>query len=152
MVRATDSRGVTQVALPDPSAASPGSVERPRVLVVGADDWAVAQAIRVLELGGIETLTCHDLGAPALPCNALVKGRTCPLDVGFDAVVCVRSWVGSQTSPGDTGVICSLRTGRPLILAGVGSEHPLAPWADCIVAPDGDLVSACMAYAHGSTR
>jgi hypothetical protein len=118
--------------------------------VVGADDWAVGQTMRALQSAGIEALSCHDLGEAVLPCNALIKGRQCPVDAGIDAVVCVRSGTAPATSVGEFGTVCALHAGHPLILAGVATDHPLEPWAANVVATDGDLVSACLAVVRRS--
>ena len=61
------------------------------MLVVGTDDWAIEQSAAALEEAGFGVLRCHEPGAPAFPCNALIEGRTCPLDVGFDVVATVRA-------------------------------------------------------------
>ena len=70
---------------------SPAALTGPTVLVVGTDDWAVEQAAQLLTGAGSPVLTCHEPGEPAFPCNALIEGRTCPLDAGFDVVATVRA-------------------------------------------------------------
>ena len=34
---------------------------------------------------GHQVLRCHEPGESPFPCNALIAGRQCPLDVGFDS-------------------------------------------------------------------
>jgi hypothetical protein len=104
--------------------------------------------MRSLRSAGVQAQSCHEPGEPALPCNALIKGRRCPVDAGIDAVVCVRLGKGAAASVGEFGAICALRAGRPLIMTGMSAEHPLESWADHIVAADGDLASACLAFAR----
>jgi hypothetical protein len=113
------------------------------VLAVGTHPWAVEQATRAIEVGGHRVLRCHEPGEPAFPCNALIAGRTCPLDVGFDVVVTIRA----QPSPAPTlpefGVICALHSGRPLVVAGMSGHNPFETWADRTVNNDGDIAIAC---------
>ena len=94
---------------------------KPTVLVVGTDDWAIEQSAAVLEEGGCEVLRCHEPGQPAFPCNALVEGRTCPLDAGFDLVADVRARPLTTLDPSEFGVICALHQGKPLVVAGPGA-------------------------------
>jgi len=116
---------------------------KPTVLVVGTDDWAIEQSAAVLEAGGCAVLRCHEPGQPAFPCNALVAGRTCPLDAGFDLVADVRARPLATLDQSEFGVICALHHGKPLVVAGVAPELPLGPWATVKVGQGGDLVSAC---------
>jgi len=115
----------------------------PTVLVVGTDDWAIEQSATELEAAGCTVLRCHEPGQPAFPCNALVQGRTCPLDVGFDVVVTVRARALSEPSQAEMGVVCALHRGTPLVVAGVASERPFGPWAALTVEQGGDVVTAC---------
>ena len=109
------------------------------MLVVGTDDWAIEQSATELEAGGCRVLRCHEPGEPAFPCNALVQGRVCPLDVGFDVVVTVRARPLSEPCQAELGVICALHQGVPLVVAGVGSERPFGPWASLAVEQGGDV-------------
>ena len=115
----------------------------PRVLVVGTDDWAIEHAAAELEAGGCGVLRCHEPGQPAFPCNALVEGRTCPLDVGVDAVADARGQAVGNLLQSEFGVVCALHHGVPLVLAGVAPERPLGPWAARTVEHGGSLVEAC---------
>jgi hypothetical protein len=114
-----------------------------RVLVVGTDDWAVEQSAAALEGAGFGVLRCHEPGEPAFPCNALIEGRTCPLEVGFDVVATVRARPLDAMAQGEIGVICALRKGIPLVAAGVAPDRPFGPWAAVTVEQGGDLVEAC---------
>jgi hypothetical protein len=117
------------------------------VLVVGTDDWAIEQAASDLEAGSCEVLRCHEPGEPAFPCNALVEGRTCPLDAGFDVVADMRARSGGLTQS-EFGVICALHHGKPLVLAGIAADVPLGPWAATTVEHGGSLVQVCEATAE----
>jgi hypothetical protein len=112
------------------------------VLVVGTDDWAIEQATERLALAGIPTLRCHPPGEPSFPCNALVDGRTCPLDVGFDVVVTVRAVPADPPAVGELGAICGLHAGAALVTAGIGRRNPFDPWASTTVSNGGDIVEA----------
>ncbi|HEX5267702.1 MAG TPA: hypothetical protein VFW24_13105, partial [Acidimicrobiales bacterium] len=75
------------------------------VLVVGTDDWATDQSAQVLEANGHRVLVCHETGEPTFPCNALIEGRTCPLDVGFEVVLTARARPSAAPTQGEMGVI-----------------------------------------------
>jgi hypothetical protein len=122
----------------------------PAVLVVGTDDWAVEQVASTLGDAGCQTLTCHPPGQPTFPCNALVEGRVCPLDAGFDVVVTVRARPVDQPTPGEMGVICGLRAGAPLVIAGMGGRNPFGPWASRSVGPDDSLAEVVAEVAAAS--
>src|SRR5258708_40374596 len=78
----------------------------PRVLVVGTDDWAIEQGADALEASGHDVLRCHEPGQPAFPCNALRPGGVCPLTVGFDLVVSMRSRPVASPQQSELGAIC----------------------------------------------
>ena len=126
-----------------------GRVRR-RVLVVGTDDWAIEQSAAALEEAGFGTLRCHEPGQPEFPCNALIEGRTCPLEVGFDVVATVRARPLETMAPGEIGVVCALRQGIPLVAAGVAPDRPFGPWAAITVEQGGELVGACEKVAGES--
>ncbi|MEA3076556.1 MAG: hypothetical protein QOF60_1464 [Actinomycetota bacterium] len=113
------------------------------VLAVGTDDWATEQAAAALSRAGHEVLRCHEPGEPTFPCNALVAGRTCPLDAKPDVVLAMRARPDASATPGEFGAICALRSGTPLVVAGMTSMHPFAAWANRVVGTGGDAVSAC---------
>jgi len=119
------------------------------VLVVGTDDWAVEQTAAQLAEAGHGVLTCHPPGQPAFPCNAMVEGRTCPLDVGFAVAVTVRARPVDTPAPGEMGVICAIRAGAPLVIAGMGSRNPFQPWAARAVGPDDSLPTVVAEVAAG---
>ncbi|MHB8439759.1 MAG: hypothetical protein ACYDD4_11435 [Acidimicrobiales bacterium] len=141
-------RGVSgAVARPRALDEQPGDGAPARVLVVGTDDWAVEQTAPMLEASGCEVLRCHEPGEPAFPCNALIEGRQCPLDVGFDVVVNVRARAIATLAPGEFGAVCALHNGMPLVVAGIGYEHPLDGWTASVVERGGDVASAVLAAA-----
>ena len=117
------------------------------VLVVGTDDWASEQSAAVLESAGHRVLRCHEPGEPAFPCNALISGRTCPLDVRFDLVLTARARPTPSPESGEMGVICALHESVRLITSGISENNPFAPWTAVTVGLDGDLADACEAAA-----
>jgi hypothetical protein len=124
--------------------ASTGEVDsHQRVLVVGTDDWAADRAAASVEQAGLDVLRCHESGQPPFPCNAFIPGRTCPLDAGFDVVLTVRARPSRESEPGEVGVVCGLRTGRPLVVAGVTMGNPFNKVAKAVVAEGGDAAEAC---------
>lgn len=118
-----------------------GASDPAAVLVVGTDDWGIQQAVDHLEAAGIPTRTCHPIGEPSFPCNALVEGRVCPLDAGFDLVVTVRARPDALPAPGELGVICALHAHVGLITAGIAGRNPFAPWARRSVGRADDLAA-----------
>lgn len=119
------------------------------VLVVGTDDWAVEQVASTLAEAGCRTLTCHPPGEPVFPCNALVEGRTCPLDAGFSVVVTVRARPVDSPAPGEMGVICGVHAGAALVIAGMGGRNPFLRWATRSVGPGDSLVAVVAEVAAG---
>jgi len=138
-------KGAQRVRAGDASALSdiPREGNARRVLVVGTDDWAIEQSAAALEEAGFGILRCHEPGEPEFPCNALIEGRSCPLDVGFDVVATVRARPLDTLAPGELGVVCALRHGIPLVAAGVAPDRPFGPWAAITVEQGGELVGAC---------
>jgi hypothetical protein len=128
-------------------ATSAAALTGPTVLVVGTDDWAIEQASQRLVEAGSPVLTCHEPGEPAFPCNALIEGRTCPLDAGFDVVATVRARASSAPVQAEFGVVCGVRAGVPLVVAGLAPERPYGQWAAATVGQDEDLASACREVA-----
>lgn len=126
-----------------------GGLTKLRVLVVGTSDWAVEQGAADLEREDCHVLRCHEPGQPAFPCNALIEGRTCPLDAGFDVVADVRARPLGSLTPSEFGVVCALHHGFPLVVAGVDPDRPLGPWASVVVEHGADLVAACRHAASG---
>ncbi|MCU1460124.1 MAG: hypothetical protein JWO37_199 [Acidimicrobiales bacterium] len=120
-------------------------------LVVGTDDWAIEQGALSLEMAGHEVARCHEPGAPVFPCRALQPGGQCPLDAGVDVVVTMRARPDNIPLPAEIGVICALHVGVPLVVAGLATDHPFAPWTDATVDPTGDLADACAAAAGRHT-
>jgi len=133
-----------------PERSAPAS-RRP-VLVVGTDDWAVEQAAARLAEAGQEVLTCHPLGESSFPCNALVPGRVCPLERGFDVVVTVRARPLDAPAPGEMGVICGLHQGAALVTAGMGGRNPFAPWATRAVGTGNNLAVVVAEVAETKAR
>ena len=125
----------------------PRPKRRLTILVVGTDDWATDQSAAVLESSGHRVLRCHEPGEPAFPCNALISGRTCPLDVRFDVVLTARARPTPAPEQGEMGVICALHDSAPLVTSGISENNPFSPWASVTVGKDGDLAEACEAAA-----
>jgi hypothetical protein len=125
-------------------------VTGPTVLVVGTDEWAIDQAAELLVRSGSPVLRCHEPGEPAFPCNAMVEGRSCPVDLGFDVVATVRARASASPAISEFGVVCGVRANAPLVVAGLAPEGLYGPWASATVAQDDDLASACRQVAAKS--
>ena len=114
-----------------------------QVLVVGSDDWAIGDAASQLRGAGRTVHRCSDSAEAPFPCNALVPGRGCPLDLHeVDVVLNIRSRPESQPALGEMGAICGLRDGLPLVVGGLSDMSSFSPWAEK-VPPTGDIVATC---------
>lgn len=123
-----------------------------RVLVVGTSGTGVARATDALAAAGHEVVTCHRSGDPPFPCGGLVDGHGCPLDRGpIDVVLDAHVRPSRAPSGYETGVVCGLRRGVPLVVAGA-SVHPYWRWAAVEVGHDDDVVAACEKAAEASVE
>ena len=122
------------------------------VLVVGVDDWAIADVAAQLLAAGRKVHRCADSVEAPFPCNALVPGRGCPLDKHpVDAVLDVHSRPRERLPFSEMGAICGLRSGLPLVMGGISDGSVLTEWAEQ-VPPGGDIVSTCDAAVAKATR
>lgn len=113
------------------------------VLVVGSEDWAIADAAAQLRAEGRGVHRCSDNATAPFPCNAMIPGRGCPLDNhDVDVVLDIRSKADSEPALSEMGVVCGLRDGLPLVIGGLSDMSPFAQFGDKIPAT-GDVVSSC---------
>jgi len=118
-----------------------------RVLVVESDRQGASLAVRALQDAGHTVLRCHDDDV-AFPCNALVEGRTCPLDGdGVDVVYDHRSHPYPRPTAFEDGVSCAIRQHVPLVVGGTATLSPFEPWTMRTSGTTGDVVAACEAAA-----
>jgi len=123
-----------------------------RVLVVGTSRSGIERADAALTAAGHEVLRCHGDDGAAFPCAALVEGRGCPLDLGpVDVVVDVHARPSRLPSRHEDGVVCGLRRGVPLVVAGA-PVHPYWKWAAVEIGHDDDVVAACEQAAQASVE
>ncbi len=132
---------VNLTVLTDEPRKKPGIAQE--VLVVGSDDWAIGDAAGQLREAGRTVHRCSDSAEAPFPCNALIPGRGCPLDLHHvDVVLNIRSRPESQPSISEMGATCGLRDGLPLVVGGLSDMSSFAPWAEK-VPPTGDIVATC---------
>ena len=113
------------------------------VLVLESERGAAAAAREELETAGHTVLRCHEPGAAAFPCNALVKGQHCPLDAAIvDVALDVRSRPRSQPAPQEDGVVCALRQHIPVVIAASAVLNPYDGYA-VVLDRTFDVVDAC---------
>ena len=113
------------------------------VLVVGSEEWGIADASAQLRSAGRVVHRCSDNAVAPFPCNAMIPGRGCPLDQHeVDVVVTIRSRADTEPAISEMGAICGLRDGIPLVIGGLADMSPFAPFGDKIPSK-GDVVSAC---------
>jgi len=121
------------------------------VLVVGTDQWAIEQAGSQLRAAGRRVLRCHEPGDATFPCNALVPGRRCPIDVGVDVVLDMRARPVNPPALNEFGAVCGLHVGVPLVVAGVPGDSGFGPWAASTVENGVELAAACDAAVAPDT-
>ena len=114
-----------------------------RVLVVGSEEWAIADAAAQLRAAGRKVYRCCDNAVSPFPCNAMIPGRGCPLDNHhIDVVLDIRSRADSEPALSEMGAVCGLRDGLPLVIGGLADMSPFAQFGDKVPAR-GDVVSSC---------
>ncbi len=115
------------------------------VLVVGTEAWAIDSVERALQHAGHVVLRCP-VGRDDPTCPAL-DGTACGLDERLDLVCSVRARPLDRVLRAEHAVLCGLRRGAPLLLAGSAASSPFACFATASVDLDGDVVGACEAAA-----
>lgn len=114
-----------------------------QVLVVGSEEWAIADASAQLRSAGRKVHRCSDNAGSPFPCNGMIPGRGCPLDkYDVDVVVTIRSRADSEPALSEMGAVCGLRDGLPLVIGGLADMSPFAQFGDKIPTK-GDVVSSC---------
>lgn len=113
------------------------------VLLIESRPDAGASAAADLEAAGHHVLRCHEPGAPAFPCAALVEGSSCPVDDGVDVALLVRPVIAPRPSAKEEGATCAIRAGLPIVEQGSDVLDPFDTWVTTRVRHDGDVVPAC---------
>jgi hypothetical protein len=113
------------------------------VLLLESDAHAADEAAARLRAAGHQVERCHEVGLPAFPCNGLLDGGECPLDRGpIEVALVVRSHPWPRPSTLEDGVVCALRRGVPLVVAGRALLNPYVDWAAAVVDGVEDVVEA----------
>lgn len=137
---------LTGVAAQEPPRAAVETLVTTRaaeVLVVGPDDWALADATAQLVGAGRTVHRCSESAEAPFPCNALLPEIGCPLQRHqVDVVLHIRSRADSQPSLAEMGAICAIRDGIPIVTAGMSELPEFAPWAERVPYA-GDIVATC---------
>ncbi len=115
------------------------------VLVLESEPGAANDLREELATRGHHVVGCHEQGASAFPCNALVAEHGCPFDDRgiVDVVVDVRRRPRSQPSPLEDGVRCALQHHVPLVVAGSPILNPYVEYGAEVVEARDDVVAAC---------
>lgn len=125
------------------SDASEAATKAAQVLVVGSEEWAIADAAAQLRAAGRKVHRCSDSAAAPFPCNAMIPGRGCPLDNHpVDVVLDIRSKADAEPALSEMGAVCGLRDGLPLVIGGLADMSPFAEFGEKIPSR-GDVVSSC---------
>lgn len=96
-----------------------------------------------LDAAGHEVVRCAEPGDRAFPC-VRVDGGTCPLDGTVDVAVVVHDKPTAGLAFGEAGVICALRDGLPLVVAGTHAFSPFVERADAVADDLADIPAACL--------
>jgi hypothetical protein len=115
------------------------------VLVIESRRGAAAEAVRALEEAGHRPLTCWD-EVSGLPCRGVATPDDCPLARRPDVALLVRPRVDPHAASLETGALCALRAGVPVVESGPRALDPYDPWLAGRVGDEG-IVAACEAGA-----
>ena len=117
-----------------------------RALLVASHDSLSDDVDRRLVAAGIETVRCHEAGAPAFPCTGLAGGF-CPLDPPghVDVAVAVRARPLPQPTLREFGLLCAFRLKIPIVVTGKTLFHPFEQWGATACEDPRDVVGACLA-------
>ncbi len=96
---------------------------------------------RVLRDAGYDVVRCAPAGHHGFPCDG-ATGR-CPLDATVDVAVVVHDRPSNDIAPSEAGVVCALRDGVPLVVAGNHAHSPFAGAAAAEAASIDDIPAAC---------
>jgi len=111
------------------------------VLLLESEPGAALVARDELETAGHRVRYCHEPGGAAFPCNALLDGRTCPLEgEAIDVALDVRRYPRSQPTLREDGVMCALREHIPVVIAGAPAMSPYADYASATLDRNFDVV------------
>lgn len=114
------------------------------VLVVESNVGAGDEAIRELRAAGHRAHTCFAQGMETFPCRALFAGGRCPLDEpGVDVALLLRAHPWPSPTSRERGVVCALRAGVPLVVAGQLALDPFERWAVEQVDGTVGVIEAC---------
>jgi hypothetical protein len=115
-----------------------------KILVTEKASGDGVDASRRLTAFGHEVVRCHDpADSTDAVCLALRPGGRCPLkEHRVGAVLGVRG-TGGPVTAWESGMLCALRSGTPLVVCGEADRH-VAPWnrADRWCGPE-EVVTAC---------
>jgi hypothetical protein len=117
-----------------------------RFLVLESDPGVASEIDAALRADGRQVVRCHEVGAPAFPCNGI--DAPCPIDAGVAAAVVVRSPARPSPTAYEDGVACALRARVPLVVASPGPAGTYDRYAtEVIPSDDADAVVAALARA-----
>jgi hypothetical protein len=129
------------------------TTEKLNVLVLESERGVGDVARHDLVAAGHNIVGCHEPGEPGFPCNALIEGRSCPLDTEVvDVALLVRGRVGALPRPREEGARCAVVHRIPLVVAGHVLLNPFESFATGVVEEHSDVVDACERAAHASLR
>ena len=101
------------------------------------DDHLVAER---LEGAGYDVVRCND-GTNSCPCTGATG--SCPLDGSVDVAVVVHDRPSVDLAVGEVGVICALRDGIPVVVAGNHTQSPFDGRCDGVAGHVDDVPEAC---------
>jgi hypothetical protein len=116
-----------------------------KVLITEQLPGGAAGVVSRIREAGHQVVYCHGFGPDNIECSGMMLGARCPLDHVDVAVV-----LDARTHPGpmtvrESGALCALRHGTPLVISGPVPDAHRSPWRDADAECDGDVVDACTA-------
>lgn len=121
--------------------------QRLDVLLVQSDRGAADKAVSELEAAGHRVHRCFDDDASSFPCRGVTDPQGCPLDAPIDVVLSVRRPLHPWPTGIEGGLVCGIRAGLPVVEQSADDQGPFTPWVTHRIAPDDDVVVACVEAA-----
>jgi hypothetical protein len=95
----------------------------------------------VLVRAGYDVVRCAAPDEEVFPCAG--AGGSCPLDGSVDVAVVVHDRPAVELSVGEVGVVCAMRDGIPVVLAGNHTQSPFGERVDAVALDASDVPAAC---------